>query len=148
MVKCLAEFPEETTPDEGSVRGFAGASVLAAAAVFALVPTVNGQSKIACDPDNGGLKLPDGFCALVVANDLGPARHIAVAQNGDIYVAFQSRGGRGSPRRGGVIGLRDANGDGRFEIQEPIGTGSTTGVGLRNGYLLPGRTRRSSSGSR
>ena len=118
------------------VRGFAGASVLAAAAVFALVPTVNGQSKIACDPDNGGLKLPDGFCALVVANDLGPARHIAVAQNGDIYVAFQSRGGRGQPQTGGgVIGLRDANGDGRFEIQEPIGTGSTTGVGLRNGYL-------------
>ena len=30
---------------------------------------------------------------------------------------------------------RDTNGDGRFEVKEQIGAGSTTGVGLRNGYL-------------
>jgi glucose/arabinose dehydrogenase len=118
-----------------AVRRVAGGAV-AAVAVFAVVLTVNGQSKVACDPDNGGIKLPDGFCALVVANDLGPARHIAVAQNGDVYVAVQSRGGRGQPETGGgVIALRDANGDGKFEIKEPIGTGSTTGVALHNGYL-------------
>ena len=34
-----------------------------------------------------------------------------------------------------MIGLRDTNGDGKFDLREPIGTGSTTGVGLRNGYL-------------
>ena len=107
-----------------------------ATAVFALVLTVNGQSKIACDPDNGGIKLPQGFCALVVANDLGTARHLAVAPNGDIYVALRARGGRGRPETGGgVIGLRDANGDGKFEMKEQFGTGSTTGIGLRNGYL-------------
>src|SRR5580765_1953559 len=116
-----------------SAVGRVAGGAVAAVAVFALVLTVNGQSKVACDPDNGGIKLPDGFCALVVANDLGPARHIAVAQNGDVYVAVQSRGGRGQPETGGgVIALRDANGDGKFEIKEPIGTGSTTGVALHN----------------
>ena len=85
------------------VRRVAGAGVVAGAAVFALVLTVNGQSKIACDPDNGGIKLPQGFCALVVANDLGTARHLAVAPNGDLYVATQSRGGRGQPETGGGV---------------------------------------------
>jgi glucose/arabinose dehydrogenase len=104
--------------------------------MFAFVFTVSGQSKIACDPDNGGITLPQGFCALVVANDLGPARHIAVAPNGDVYVATQSTGGRGQPQvGGGVVGLRDTDGDGKFDVREKIGTGSTTGVRLRNGYL-------------
>ena len=54
------------------------------------------------------------------------ARHIAVAPNGDIYVALQ--GGQGTA--GGVVALRDANGDGRFEIQEKFGDGSITGIAL------------------
>ncbi len=44
----------------------------------------------ACDPDNGGITLPAGFCALVAADGLGAARHIVVAPNGDLYVALQS----------------------------------------------------------
>ncbi len=112
------------------------AAAIAAAGAVGLMITVNGQSKIACDPDNGGLTLPQGFCALVVANDVGIARHMAVAPNGDLYVATQSRGGRGTPETGGgVVALRDTNGDGKFDQREQIGTGSTTGVGLRNGYL-------------
>ena len=108
----------------------------AGAAMVALAIGVSGQSKIACDPDNGGIKLPQGFCALVVANDVGTARHMAVAANGDLYVATQSRGGRGQPETGGgIVALHDADGDGKFEVREQIGTGSTTGVGLRNGYL-------------
>ena len=83
-----------------------------------------------CDPDNGGLQLPQGFCALVVADGIGPARHIAVAPNGDVYVALQADG-----RKGGVVALRDTNGNGRFETKEKIGQDSTTGVALRNGYL-------------
>jgi glucose/arabinose dehydrogenase len=111
----------------------------AAAAAFgvaALVLTVHGQSKIACDADNGGITLPQGFCALLVANDVGIARHMAVAANGDLYVATQSRGGRGTPETGGgVVALHDNDGDGKFDAREAIGTGSTTGVALRNGYL-------------
>lgn len=82
-----------------------------------------------CDPGNGGLTLPAGFCALVVADNLGTARHLAVAENGDTYVALQ----RNNP--GGVVALRDTNGDGRFEMKEHFGEGSTTGVALHNGYL-------------
>jgi glucose/arabinose dehydrogenase len=108
----------------------------AALGVAALVLTVHGQSKIACDPDNGGITLPQGFCALVVANDVGTARHMAVAANGDLFVATQSRGGRGQPQTGGgVVALHDADGDGKFDTREQIGTGSTTGVALRSGYL-------------
>ena len=85
----------------------------------------------ACDPDNGGITLPSGFCALVAADGLGPARHIVVASNGDVYVALQ--GGRNEP--GGVVALRDTKGDGHFDMKESFGEGSSTGVALRNGYL-------------
>ena len=87
----------------------------------------------ACDPDNGGLRLPAGFCAAVVADGLGTARHLTVAPNGDAYVAIQ--GGRGGVP-GAIVALHDGNGDGRFEVNEriPIPAG-VTGIGLRNGYL-------------
>jgi glucose/arabinose dehydrogenase len=84
----------------------------------------------ACDPDNGGLTLPAGFCAFVAADGLGTARHLVVAPNGDLYVALQGTGAEG-----GVVALRDTNGDGRFEQKSHFGTTSTTGIGLRNGYL-------------
>lgn len=42
-----------------------------------------------CDPDNGGLTLPKGFCALVVADNLGAARHAWVAPNGDLFIALE-----------------------------------------------------------
>lgn len=84
----------------------------------------------ACDSDNGGITLPAGFCAEVVADGLGAARHLVVAPNGDVYVALQGEG-----EMGGVKALRDANGDGKFEVKEHFGSGSLTGIGLRNGYL-------------
>lgn len=52
-----------------------------------------------CDPGTGGLTLPQGFCALVVADGLGAARHIAVASNGDVYVALRRRGAARHQRR-------------------------------------------------
>ena len=82
--------------------------------------SVPARAAPACDPDNGGLKLPPGFCALVVADGVGPARHLAVAPNGDVFVALQ-----GGARRqgGGVVALRDTNGDGKFETKEQFGDG-------------------------
>src|SRR5438270_463638 len=119
-----------------AIRRVATVVTAAGISLGALMITAHGQSKIACDPDNGGITLPQGFCALVVATDVGTARHMAVAANGDLYVATQSRGGRGAPETGGgVVALRDTNGDGKFDTREQIGTGSTTGVALRNGYL-------------
>lgn len=85
----------------------------------------------ACDPDNGGLTLPAGFCAFVAADGLGTARHLTVAPNGDLYVALQGR----TNGEGGVVALHDADGDGRFETKERFGQKSTTGIALRNGYV-------------
>ena len=101
-----------------------------AAALLAITWSLSAAKPPVCDPDNGGLQLPPGFCALVVADGIGPARHIAVALNGDIYVALQANG-----KKGGVVALRDTNGNGRFEVKEKVGQDSTTGVALRNGYL-------------
>jgi glucose/arabinose dehydrogenase len=95
--------------------------LLAGAAIYA-APT--------CDAGNGGLTLPAGFCAQVVADGLGSLRHLAVAANGDVYIALQ-----GQAEKGGVVALRDANGDGKFEVTEHFGEGSLTGIGIRNGYL-------------
>jgi glucose/arabinose dehydrogenase len=94
--------------------------------------TLTGQSKLACDAGNGGITLPDGFCALVATEGVGSARHLAVASNGDVYVALL--GGRNQPNDA-VASLRDADGDGKFEMKEIFGTGSTTGIAIHNGYL-------------
>jgi glucose/arabinose dehydrogenase len=85
----------------------------------------------ACDPDNGGITLPPGFCAAVVATDVGRARHLVVAPNGDVFVSTQ--GGRGGG--GGIVALRDTDGDGKLDKREKFGEGSVTGIGLRNGYI-------------
>jgi hypothetical protein len=69
--------------------------------------TAVGVNGVECDPDDGGLQLPDGFCALVVADDLGRGRHLTVADNGDIYVKLRDAD------NGGIVALRDTTGDGR-----------------------------------
>ncbi|HKT78884.1 MAG TPA: hypothetical protein VJP86_01600 [Vicinamibacterales bacterium] len=101
----------------------------------------------ACDADNGGITLPQGLCASVIAEGLGYARHIAVAANGDVYVALRN-GGVGRGRAGappaeaqpGVVALRDTNGDGKMDVTEKFGDKSTNAVVLRNGYLYIGHT--------
>jgi glucose/arabinose dehydrogenase len=108
----------------------------ATALIVAGLSSLSGQSKPNCDADNGGIRLLPGFCAQVVADGLGVARHMVASRTGDLYVALQTAGGRGTPETGGgVVALRDANGDGRFEAVEKFGAGSTTGIGIRNGYL-------------
>ncbi len=64
------------------------------------------------DPDNGGLFLPGGFEAVVVADSLkGAARHIAVNTNGDIYVKL-----RFPDSLGGNAALRDSDNDGKVDV--------------------------------
>ena len=110
---------------------FSLAAASATAALF-LTTARGAAAPPACDPDNGGLKLPQGFCALVVANDLGAARHLAVAPNGDLYVSLMT--GRGQTP--GVVALRDTNGDGKMDVTERFGDKSTTGIALHNDYPL------------
>ena len=102
----------------------AGAAVIIAGRMHAAPP--------ACDPDNGGIKLPEGFCAGVAADALGPARHLTVASNGDVYVAIQQNRSDTS----GIVALRDADGDGKLDQKEMITAGGGgTGIAIRNDYL-------------
>ena len=78
------------------------------------------------DADDGAIKLPPGFRALVVADNIGPARFLAVAPNGDIYAKMRSKG---------ITALRDTNGDGRADVKETFGTGGGTGVAVRGNWL-------------
>ena len=79
------------------------------------------------------ITLPSGFTATVFADDLGLARHIAVRDNGDVYVAIR-QGRDGSA--GGLVALRDVNDDGKAEIVERFGpTDVGTGVAIHNGQL-------------
>lgn len=84
-----------------------------------------------CTQGNGGITLPAGFCAVVVAENLGVGRHLTVAANGDIYVALRNT----DNAKGAIIALRDTNGDGRADVRERIGDEGGTGIALRNGYL-------------
>ena len=87
------------------------------------------------DTDNGSLFLPDGFGALVVADSVGPSRHLAVNDNGDIYVKLRTITGDS-----GNMALRDTNGDGKAEIFQHFGDypndGSfATEMRIHKGYL-------------
>src|SRR5262247_3270080 len=103
----------------------------ACVACLLAVAGLRGASAPACDPDNGGITLPQGFCAAVVATDVGRARHLVVAPNGDVFASTQ--GGRGGG--GGVVALRDSDGDGTLDKREKFGEGSATGVALHNAYI-------------
>ena len=90
----------------------------------------------ACDPDNGGLVLPDGFCAVVVADNLGHPRLIDVSATGDIYV--HDRGTRGDGENmpdSGIVALRDVDGDGRADVIERFSDHYGTGLQLRGDHL-------------
>jgi glucose/arabinose dehydrogenase len=96
-----------------------------------------GASTPACDPDNGGLTLAPGFCGMVIADDLGTARNLAVAPNGDVYVSIRigARVEGQPPQPGFLMALRDTDGDGRMDQREKFGTVGATGLVLRNDYL-------------
>ena len=97
------------------------------------------RSSRPCDRGNGGITLPAGFCASVVADDLGAARHLAVSPNGDLYVMLRREG---NPP-GAVIALHDGNGDGTFEQQERFGAGlAGTSLAFHENYLYVGANDR------
>jgi glucose/arabinose dehydrogenase len=94
-----------------------------------------GRPAVQCEPGNGGLTLPNGFCAVVVAEDVGPARHLVVSRSGDMYVAIRNQ--ENAP--GGVVALRDTNGDGRADVRERFGDSGGTGIQIYNNYLYVSR---------
>src|SRR5689334_8662801 len=66
------------------------------------------------DHNNGGILLPGGFDAVVVADSIGNARHITVNSNGDIYVKLAYNNTLHG--RGGTVALRDIDEDGKADI--------------------------------
>lgn len=88
------------------------------------------------DKDNGGLFLPGGFEAVVVADSVGPARHLTVNDNGDIYVKLRySKKGEG-----GNLALRDSNKDGKADTIVQFGDYYNEGdlsnsMRIHDGYL-------------
>ena len=81
-----------------------------------------------CDPDNGGLTLPPGFCAVVVARNVGLARQMVVRPNGDLYVALDNA--PDGSVTGGILALRDIDGDGRADVRERFGPTGGNGIAL------------------
>lgn len=80
--------------------------------------------------NNGGITLPDGFQAVVVADNVGSARHIAVRENGDVYVALRAK-----KEGGGIAALRDTNRDGKADEIKYFGDTTGTGIAIHEGYL-------------
>lgn len=108
---------------------------IALAAPIVLLAQAGRSTVLQCDTDNGGLKLSSGFCALVVADNVGSARHLVVAGNGDVYVALRNQ----EKAPGGIVALRDSNGDGRADVREKFAESGGTGILLHNGYLYMSR---------
>src|ERR1051325_4109497 len=87
------------------------------------------------DADNGGLFLPVNFEAVVVVDSIGSARHLAVNDNGDIYVKL-----RAAYPDGGNVALRDENNDGKADIIKKFGIYTDPGsygtaMRIHDGYL-------------
>lgn len=112
------------------------AGVMVAAALVAGCPQ-NGPRAGAGQADvhdctGGGLVLPRGFCAQVFAEGVGAARHLAVRDNGDVFVALQ----RGEHA---FVALRDGDGDGVADEQARMPGVGGTGIGIHDGWLYMAR---------
>lgn len=124
----------------GPVLGSALALLTLVACGSAVPPPVAGEeqaldesrlrpaSALRCDADNGGLTLPPGFCAFVVAENVGRARHMAVRRNGDLYVAINPARDGSDPGR--LLALRDWDGDGRADVVATLATTGGNGLTL------------------
>ena len=90
-------------------------------------PPIRPSAPPVCTPGNAGLKLPAGFCAILVAEKVGPVRHIVIASNGDVLAANS---------RKGLILLRDTNGDGSADEEHQIFSGAGgSGIALGSGVI-------------
>lgn len=106
---------------------------LAALMLFSCQQKTDHPAKITGDADNGGLVLPEGFSALVVADDVGKGRHIDVNSNGDIYVSLSQQN-----ENKGIACLRDTTSDGKADIIVYAGEHLGTGIKLHKGFVYFG----------
>jgi glucose/arabinose dehydrogenase/cytochrome c553 len=121
-----------------------GLVLLSMLAITASPPAaVAPSAAVAAACDHAGLTLPSGFCATVFADNLGHARHLAVAADGVVYVnTWDSDYYNGAVHPGGfLIALKDSKGAGiadsvrRFGPTHESGAHGGTGIALFDGYL-------------
>jgi glucose/arabinose dehydrogenase len=80
--------------------------------------------------EDAGIRVPEGFDATVFAEGIGRARHIAVRDNGDVFVALRL------PMEGyGVVALRDDDADGAADQIEYFGEHAGTGIAIHGAFL-------------
>ncbi|WP_153798648.1 PQQ-dependent sugar dehydrogenase [Foetidibacter luteolus] len=111
---------------------FMGAWALCGSVVCYANPdsTAARANAVKADADNAGLKLPPGFGALIAAQGITAARHIAATPQGDIYVKL---GGLKDGKS--IYLLHDADGDGKTETLTGFATFNGTGIAVKSGYL-------------
>ena len=98
-----------------------------------------GAESNGCTSDDSGLKLPEGFCATVFADDIGHARDMVVAPNGVVYVnTWSGRYYGNSPvHEGGfLVALQDTTGAGKANVIERFGETLKTGGAGGSGIAL------------
>jgi glucose/arabinose dehydrogenase len=121
-------------------------AVMLVTALNACSDPIGPLEKVQCGADNGGITLPAGFCAVVVADLLTSgqpalARHMAVTTNGDIFVAINSPSNINPAF--GIIGLRDNDGDGVADEQSQFSPGlGGSGIAWGDGVLYFGANDR------
>ena len=143
---CRVAWATATLP----VAGLLIASSLFICAPAAPVPAAEpagqpaAQRPGACPANNGGIALPPGFCATVFADNLGHARHLAVATDGVVYVNTWSGiyyPGQPPPPGGFVVALKDSRGAGHADVIRRFGDGVAegsaggTGIAIYNGAV-------------
>ena len=85
-------------------------------------PSVYNGPKVVARPKGATPHVPNGFKVTLFASELETPRYLLTAPNGDIFVA-ESYAGR-------IRILRDADGDGRPEVNQPFATGLRQPFGL------------------
>ncbi len=92
-------------------------------------PAAGNSSRRLERPTGATLRLPPGFRANLFAENLTHPRWLAVAANGDVFLA--------EPAAGRITLLRDGDGDGRAEIAGTFAHGFNRphGLAFQNGYL-------------
>jgi glucose/arabinose dehydrogenase len=84
----------------------------------------------AADSTAKGLTLPQGFSASVVADSLGPLRHLALNKNGDIYVKLSAlKEGKG------ILFLTDTDHNGKMDKTLAFANYPGTGIRIQRNVL-------------
>lgn len=91
-----------------------------------------GESK--CVPNIDDLRLAKGFCAVVFADGIGAARHLVVSPDGMVFAVLQAQR-KGSPP-GGVVALKDVDGDGHADIERRFGSNFGSDIAWHHGALF------------